>query len=87
MKLVRRHRESSDESRICDVDGCEESSYKSVNEDSARTTSLKFSQSIRERKKGSGRHATGKFHLCKEHSKVYKKETKDDREMDRLSRK
>ena len=77
MKIVKR-RHASPGGKVCDVISCTEQSHKTVNTNLALGTSLNLPKMDGKKIK--------KVHLCKEHSKVYKKETKEEREMDRLSR-
>jgi len=77
MKTVKR-RHSSHEGKTCDVEGCTEQSHKAVTTSVALGTSLDFPKLDPKKVK--------RVHLCREHSKVYKKETKEERELDRLSR-
>lgn len=56
----------------CSVPGCKELSFKTV----PGSLAHKAFQSIE---------AKGKVHLCKSHYKDYKKATKKDRELERLS--
>lgn len=77
MKIVKRRHVSS-EGKVCDVISCTEQSHRTVNTKLAQGTSLNLPKIDGKKIK--------RVHLCKEHSKVYKKETKEEREMDRLSR-
>ena len=64
---------SRDTVKSCDVEGCSETSKKSLSRKKVKkSTDLKLG--------GESRHV----HLCKEHYKTFKKATKDEREMERL---
>lgn len=56
---------------VCDVAGCDKTAERSLNSKQVAKTSLKL-------KDAGIRHV----HLCKEHYKAYKKESKTDRELD-----
>ncbi|MDO5853952.1 MAG: hypothetical protein Q4Q62_07970 [Thermoplasmata archaeon] len=57
----------------CDVAGCDKPAERSINIKQASRSSLKMkSEGLRS------------VHLCKEHYKEYKKETKKDRELDQV---
>ena len=58
---------------ICDVDGCDKEAERSLNYKQVSKTSLKLK---------AGEHRS--VHLCKEHYKTYKKESKQDREIDSI---
>ena len=77
MKIVKRKR-SEHEDKVCDVKVCEEPSQKAVSSGLAVGTSLDLPK-LNPRK-------VNRVHLCKAHAKVFKKETKEERDMDRLSR-
>ena len=58
---------------VCDVLGCDKAAERSVNIKQVSRSSLKLKNpDVRQ------------VHLCKEHYKEYKKETKTDREIDQL---
>ncbi len=66
-----------DEQKQCDVKDCTNSVKQTASLSLAKETSLslpKFHKSVT------------KVHLCREHIRTFKKETKEDRTMDRLSR-
>jgi len=57
--------------KVCDVEGCDKESERSLNVKQVTETSLKLkSDDLRS------------VHLCKEHYKIYKKESKTARELD-----
>jgi hypothetical protein len=58
---------------ICDVAGCEKESERSLNYKQVSKTSLELKP---------GEHHS--VHLCKEHYKTYKKESKQDREINSI---
>lgn len=58
---------------ICDVEGCENEAERSLNMKQVARSSLEL--------KNPG---ARNVHLCKEHYKQYKKETKKDREIDSI---
>ncbi len=61
--------------KICDVAGCNNPAERSFNIKQVSRSSLSLkSQDLRQ------------VHLCKEHYKEYKKETKNDRELDQVYR-
>lgn len=57
----------------CDIEGCDKPAERSINIKQASRSSMKLkSPDLRS------------VHLCKEHYKEYKKETKTDRELDQV---
>ena len=60
---------------VCDVAGCDKPAERSINIKQASRCGLSYkSQGLRS------------VHLCKEHYKEYKKQTKQDREIDQVYR-
>ena len=64
---------NEDGKRVCDVSGCSAEAERSVSPKKVKDTSL-------EMKNKDSRTA----HLCKEHYKAFKKETKKDRKLENL---
>ncbi|HID71671.1 MAG TPA: hypothetical protein EYP29_02875 [Thermoplasmata archaeon] len=75
--MIFKRKHSTKEGKRCDVKNCKEPSYKTVSASLAKKTSLNLSQIDKKEKR---------IHLCKQHARIFKKETKKDRELDRLSR-
>jgi hypothetical protein len=67
-------RRGAPESETCDVTGCGKPAERSVSAKLVARASLKFDDSLR------------RVHLCKEHYRKLKKETKDLRELESLGR-
>jgi len=62
------------EGTTCDITGCTNAAERSLPAAKVKKTSLKFDSSLRRVK------------LCREHYKIYKKETKLDRTLEKLGR-
>ncbi|MFA6804733.1 MAG: hypothetical protein WCQ23_03720 [Candidatus Methanomethylophilaceae archaeon] len=61
----------STETKICDVEGCDKEAERSLNIKQVADTDLKLKTTD-----------LRSVHLCKEHYKAYKKESKTSRELD-----
>jgi len=63
----------STESKVCDIAGCNKESERSISLKQMTKSSLRLKdQNVRS------------AHLCKEHYKEYKKETKNSRDLDKI---
>lgn len=67
-------RRDASEMEACDVTGCERPAERSVSAKLAARAGLKFEESMR------------RVHLCKEHYRKLKKETKELRQLESLGR-
>jgi len=67
-------RQDASETETCDVTGCGKPAERSVSAKLAARAGLKFDESLR------------RVHLCKEHYRKLKKETKELRQLESLGR-
>ena len=58
----------------CEVQGCSKPAERSVSADSAKSAGLKYEEGLK------------RVHLCKEHYRHFKKQTKKDRVLESLGR-
>jgi hypothetical protein len=67
-------RSSANEVGNCEIQGCAKSVERSVSAENAKSAGLKYEEGLK------------RVHLCKEHYRQFKKETKKDRILESLGR-